>query len=789
MKQLAVLAMVGCLASLRAGTVAFYPLADATEGAEISSEEMVNAAEGGTQFAVSTAKAGVGTLPTVSDDVPGTYIYDTVDCSHLVVARPKSISIARPESTANGNGATVVLTNLGKAISELDSFTIECFVKADLVSGNTWRNVFWFKSAQNMKCGPQAYVDSFGIQNLAIQNKGGDMTYATSKTIGKWHHIAITYTKDEACTNSSVKLNRAYLWVDHAASGSVYYTNDVVNAGNFILGGSASTSENFYGKICALRITDRVLDMSAFMRASEYPGDEGDLLAFYPFKDGAVGDAVTTVSNTVNALNLLGTASSNLDANSAAPAFAEGPGAFLYSTTTGGVLVCEAPGSVLFSGSDSSKTYGGRISFADMSTQLSYLDDFTVEFFAKFEGTQTWSTLLEYNAGMDSKIANMSATTIVFQDKTKGTGVNIAASRYANYNDGLWHHLAFSYSKSDNKTTFYCDYMKAGSNYSVTNSLRTTSVKLAIGGHMSNNGEYFHGRIAALRVTKRVLNAEDFLGVLDAKRPEITSEFEKNVIYHWPLDGEDGSQILVANAEPFNSARYQGAGSGVSGGHAPLYSTSAIHPTRVRIWNGERFLTRKNSACAEFFGKRTSEDGAWTGSLLQETSLPASEHPRSFTYEMFVKARNAIENNELLMGKGKSDNDYTWKISTSSAYGLGLEFEAVTNGVSYFINSSLLPKKADFTPNVWHHLAITYDHDSSPRRLRVYFDYVNTCDYEFPEGGELKENTGYLFRHGRYCNTHGFNGWMDEIRLYRGVLEPDKFLRLQSEAGTMMIIR
>lgn len=772
--------------SLEAKTVAFYPFSDREADSTVTAEAVVNAAEDGIQYEASVAQKGVGTLPTFSDDVPGSYIYDDTKRVHLVASNDlRSLAFACPENTANGNGAYVLLKALGKSISELDSFTIECFVKVE--SSMTWRNAFAFTANQGMKLGPQVSSTALGIQNLTLVNKGGDQLYAANKATGEWHHVAITYTKDEDCVTSENPLNRARLWVDYATPGTIVWTNAVSNTGDFYFGSSSNGGgEHFYGKVCALRITDRILDKTEFMIASEFTHD--DALAFYPFKDGAVGETVSKVVNAVNVINLGGTASSRTDADSAAPTFTEGPGPYLYSTSTGMTLVCASPQGIRFAGSEASGSYGGKLALADMSTQLSYLDEFTVEFFAKFEGVQNWRTLLEYNAGVDCKIANNASSSIVFQDKSKGTGVNILASNGSSFKDGRWHHIAFTYSRSDNTTTLYLDYAKKGSNKSVTNNLLTTSVNMTLGGHMSNHAEYFNGSIAALRVTERVLSEKDFLNVTDVERYD--SAFERGIVYHWALDGADGDSVLTARAAPFDVGAYQGKGSGISGGHAPYYSTSAINQKRVRIWNGERFLPRRNTACAEFFGKREPTDGEWTGSLLEETALPAEEHPRSFTYEMFVKVRNAHEDNELMMGKGLSDNNLVWKVFTRSQGGFSVWFYPVdADGVAgAAITQSPVAEKA-FTPNVWHHLALTYDHEASPRKLVIYLDYKPVYTYEFPEGKALLENTSYRFRHGRYCNTHGFNGWMDEIRLYRGVLQPEQFLRFKSEDGTLILVR
>jgi hypothetical protein len=87
----------------------------------------------------------------------------------------------------------------------------------------------------------------------------------------------------------------------------------------------------------------------------------------------------------------------------------------------------------------------------------------------------------------------------------------------------------------------------------------------------------------------------------------------------------------------------------------------------------------------------------------------------------------------------------------------------------------------------WHHIAVTYDHETYT--MRFYFDYVlrKTLQLSAPlRTGKLSSQIFYV---GGDLNNHSFDGWMDEVRLVRECLPPEKFLRFRSGIGMSLMIK
>jgi hypothetical protein len=87
----------------------------------------------------------------------------------------------------------------------------------------------------------------------------------------------------------------------------------------------------------------------------------------------------------------------------------------------------------------------------------------------------------------------------------------------------------------------------------------------------------------------------------------------------------------------------------------------------------------------------------------------------------------------------------------------------------------------------WHHVAVTYD--ASTNKLRLYVDYnqVGTLALSAPlKFGTLSSQS---YSVGGGLNNHSFDGWVDEVRLVRECLSPDKFMWLSSGLGMMLMFK
>ena len=93
-----------------------------------------------------------------------------------------------------------------------------------------------------------------------------------------------------------------------------------------------------------------------------------------------------------------------------------------------------------------------------------------------------------------------------------------------------------------------------------------------------------------------------------------------------------------------------------------------------------------------------------------------------------------------------------------------------------------------FSRNGWHHVAVTYD--ASTNQLRLYVDYKQ-AGATLTLSGPLKFGTlsSQTYSVGGGLNNHSFDGWVDEVRLVRECLSPDKFMWLSSGLGMMLMFK
>jgi len=92
---------------------------------------------------------------------------------------------------------------------------------------------------------------------------------------------------------------------------------------------------------------------------------------------------------------------------------------------------------------------------------------------------------------------------------------------------------------------------------------------------------------------------------------------------------------------------------------------------------------------------------------------------------------------------------------------------------------------ADFGAK-YHHFAVSYD--PSTHQIRAYVDYVKMLEKTLP--GDLAFDRSETWKFGADFNSNAFDGWYDEIRLTRKILEPSEFLvQRRPLSGAAVVIR
>lgn len=602
-----------------------------------------------------------------------------------------------------------------------------------------------------------------------------------------------------------------------------------------------------------------------------------DTLAFYPFTEGSDGESAAgkTVLNAVD--NSLHAGTVQLKSSGTAA------GGVVYSDDVpakyvfdglDGELICENPRSLLFSGDtdceNDEASAGGNVRFEGVGTELSACDGYTVEFFWKALPEQFPSSMfsakwraIEWNAGnvcttktvvagspapVGVTLFETSKSMRLWAGATDGGNVNwYTASFLYDYSDthwlnqsrtlldGKWHHLAVTYDKATGQFRSWADYcvpdhlLRNGRSMVCTNVVLDSSHPLDLGCFR------FRGRMACLRVTKRVLGKDEFLHVSNDGNfyPEAGEAGE--TVFHLRLDGENGTAVgdgetvtnLVTTYRDINPGLFYGTdraivrdGHGriaVAEGGTAVWTNSLPDPRRVLVVDG-------TSDAAAVIGKNKgslhirppdeyvlSSGGFWRKAACGVTFQPADYQivrSGSFTCECYLRfdKKKWFEGNQCtnyprvsIMGSANRSHSFDWKLMfdflSSNAY--PDETTTIRTQLNFYTNAQhkamcyvyeTINAGEPLNDGEWCHVAVVYD--DSVSRMAVYID------------GELHSRTDTLFTRfepvasgdylgrinfGHSLGDQTFFGEIDEVRYSRVALDPSRFLSFRRKKDHMSV--
>ena len=259
----------------------FWDFKDGAVGASatsVSNKGFLSSLGNGTGSALTDSGNDAGKVPVFSDDIPGRYIYPSSVLGRRLVENPQSIlfttqagSGTQSEASNSVGGGKIVFPNLGSAIAEQESYTIECFFKDEDWSNWQWASGlfgFYTYKADGSKGNVDAMVSSVksGLNkwDITLTTSPVNAKYGQTDSAwndGKWHHLAVVY--DGSVPNVSI-------YVDYHLGQTVAYTNYCRAGEKFALGTHAQERATyaFRGKVCCLRIMPKALGIDDFMVAS-----------------------------------------------------------------------------------------------------------------------------------------------------------------------------------------------------------------------------------------------------------------------------------------------------------------------------------------------------------------------------------------------------------------------------------------------------------------------------------------------------------------------------------------
>ena len=348
----------------------------------------------------------------------------------------------------------------------------------------------------------------------------------------------------------------------------------------------------------------------------------------------------------------------------------------------------------------------------------------------------------------------------------------------AKVNDGVWHHVAFTYDGSN--VRIYVDYAldKKSSDssdrvYEKTGNMPTYSADNAtwIGGYAygnaDNGGRKFPGVIDEVRVSNATLTPELFLRMqpIDMDPDELVRVAfvpdEYNVLLK--NDYKNLADMLGPNRPTAVFRKVSGAGSSV-------YDTE----TKAGDVIAAGMYSERGLADVASFYQETNDVGK--ANYIQMPSLSgrirgSDGAAASYTIEAFYKTRKTVrgtaDNRQVVFKLGAQP----WVNVIFNATSANLLYVYNLNGALQYVGSPTTGADDQY----WHHVAFVVDGVAETNNVRFYFDYK----LDHAATGTLPDvSTGNSLFVAAKERGEGqwFDGWIDDIRVTRRALAPEEFL-------------
>lgn len=566
MKQIIVLAAAAFGLSAfayDADTLGFYSFKGGEPGV-FSGTVANDVPEGVMNAAVVTA--GNGGQTAISDERPGKYVYagGSFVKSNVLCENPLSLRLGKGKYSSTNKSGVLSFKDAGPNLSKCHAgsgYTYEFFFKMDEGdSSQAWgyqiaADLGYRVVADDKYCPIRImvpYPDNANYYYFRASCKGydagpyqgdkidvrGKVDGFTSFMDGRWHHFAQTETVANGVPTIKYYIDYALVYSQEFAASKIVaeetstgtpYGNSLT-VGKYVQLGYDST---WNAAISCVRFTKRALATSELLRASDTEGYDDDVVAFYPFKDGAPSSSAVgtgTLHNEVAPDLFPGTVELSAGGTNPSATFdAEGPNTYVFcgKKARGKEPFVTNPGSIWLRSDSNGKS--GTMSFSGLATGLSkcHATGSTVEFFVKFTDGKiaSWDQFVWYYPGylisgavQDFRVYLPRASdetwkkslTYSLGSADSGRKYETKALPFCVLEDGKWHHLAIVETPSSETgvaatVSVWLDYVKYSSLKvdAVQENATVEGLRLCRGIN--------HAKYACLKVTSRPLGKDEFL--------------------------------------------------------------------------------------------------------------------------------------------------------------------------------------------------------------------------------------------------------------------------------------
>jgi hypothetical protein len=843
--QCIVAAVMGGLitGSLSAKTVAWYHFNEGENGTKPASGGTAvfeNAADPGSLMGIPYAMNASSTATNTDVGCRPAYTNDAPDCDtwrwHDSVTGERDGDgrcLWMRSSDGNGNGqASVVFVNDDVKL-HCPNITVEFMAKIQPgVTLAHWAHMLVFRnsSSANIKAwalminssgtvsGQMHTRDSTGA--AIDQDKSIDSGFAAACNVvdGKWHHIALTYD------GSYAKLYVDYVQMASKARTIPIDYNEDCEGRLCICGNDKATYGRWQGFIDEVRISDEALPPSKFLHPGAMPEKgskltDQDTALYLSFDSAAVSDnaffgtvGVPIVRNETVASNTLPVG---------------------ISVATSGILPTEettdTATNIVHSGifaTDSAGNagcwkFGENTAAPGKSVHLTVDDysmnnnkhlissgDFTLEFWLNVPGRPARSCYLvaEMSKSADTSPRGQPGTLLIYTMTDGGVRCRLVSNSEldayqadtdysikfvdmdaSGVSDGKWHHFALVVDRTHETATFYVDGKVVGQALDfvlasrVANTATYKPLEISGGWGPDRTDEFHNLSIDELRITRRALAPQEFLmaGVesdADA-RAALGGDTRAWIDFEGDLSVKPiGASIVGTSTASMVTMEYSNVVPGIPGGSL-IDGMGAI-------------IRAANTSSMHFSGAHGSgESSSDTASqrLFFERNILLEKDMKSMTVEFFMKGTKneakAWASILRMYGNAKGSDNSPFRRLWSIGYSDTSGHLYVIKDIDGNSQTSFYPdNNVSFADGRWHHIAATFEPDGTGKTLCKFYRDYKQLGSPHTFNGEME------------CGDYGtssfaagsrYNGYLDEVRISKGVLTVDQMLHALPRGTTL----
>ncbi len=353
-------------------------------------------------------------------------------------------------------------------------------------------------------------------------------------------------------------------------------------------------------------------------------------------------------------------------------------------------------------------------------------------------------------------------TAVILRDGTTKSLVDTTRS-----DDGEWHQAAMVFNREWGKLLLFRDYALVG-HVDTAKVLISTDKPIQIGGGYGNDGNFypFSGAIDNVRITMRALTLGEFLR---SDHVTLSGKTMAWASFDNTLDASESAFALT-----------NGVATAAAGGTAPSY-TAFPGGASVRIEDGAGKVLRRGNLASLSLSTGVVK---YAENLLlplvkdQTIEFRVKAYPQE-PYASLIRCHALPESFNL--------DTPVWALSAArDSGGATLVFRCTTALPGSFSYNNM----GDDTGVVvfdgrWHHVALTLsvagEGDSATTTACIYKDYEPTPSWTKTYAGVpfyVMGNAPVWLGTSPTSSPVYFDGLIDELRMSRGILEPDEFLRI-----------